>query len=75
LYTVVARFHHASRDLDEIERELKASGADEAAITRFTVVMTFEGQADKDAAKTARRVLDRIGATRIKITKRGPKAA
>jgi hypothetical protein len=72
LYTVVARFHHGSRDLDEIERKLEAAGATSAAITRFTVVMTFDEEESRDATKRARKILDRVGATRIKITKRGP---
>ena len=72
MYTVVARFHHGSRDLDEIERKLEAAGARDATITRYTVVLTFEDGSSKDAAKRARQILDRVGATRIKITKRGP---
>ena len=73
MYTVVARFHHSSRDLDEIGRKLEASGVNDAVITRFTVVMSFEYGSTTNAEKTARQVLDRIGATRIKITRRGPK--
>ena len=55
MYTVVARFHHGSRDLDEIERTLEAAGATSAAITRFTVVMTFEEEESRDATKRARK--------------------
>ena len=73
MYTVVVRFHHPSRDLDEIENDLKAAGADDALVTGYTVAMTLDAGSHKDAAKAARKILDRFGATRIKITKRGAK--
>jgi hypothetical protein len=70
MQTVVARFHHLTRDLEEIEDELHANGAPAAHITGFLVAMTFETGSHRDAAKEARRALDRIGATRIKVIKR-----
>jgi hypothetical protein len=71
--TVVARFHHTSRDLDEIERDMRTSGADDAVITGYTVAITFDADSHKEATKKARRALDAIGATRIKITKQSAK--
>lgn len=73
MHTVVARFHHLSRDLGEIEDDLVARGADDARITGFTVALTLDADSHEDAAEDARRLLDRIGATRIKITKHGAK--
>ena len=73
MYTVVVRFHHPNRDLDEIEDDLKGAGAEDAVVTGYTVGMSLDAGSHKDAAKTARRILDGVGATRIKITKRGAK--
>jgi len=73
LYTVVVRFHHQSRDLEEIEDELRAAGADDALVTAFSVALALDAGSQKEAAKAARRILDSFGATRIKITKRGAK--
>lgn len=70
MHTVVARFHHFSRDLEEIEDKLRASGAPDAHITGYLVAMTFDGESHKEAAHSARRALDGIGATRIKVIKR-----
>jgi len=71
--TVVARFHHLGRDLDELEDALVAAGARDARITGYTVVLTFDSDSHDEATEWARRALDRIGATKIKITKRGKK--
>jgi hypothetical protein len=71
--TVVARFHHVSRDLDELESEMLAHGAQEAQITGYVVAMTFDAESHAQAAKKAKRVLDGIGATRLKVVKRGAK--
>ena len=73
--TVVARFHHLSRDLDELESALASAGAQHARITGYTVVLNFDSDSHEQAAEEARKALDRIGATRIKITKRGLKHA
>lgn len=73
MQTVVARFHHESRDLAKLEEELQALGAEDAHITGYVVAMTFDAESHADAAKAARRALDRIGATRLKIIKRGQK--
>ena len=73
MYTVVARFHHSSRRLDEIENDLRETGADDALVTGFTVALTIDAGSHKEATTAARRMLDGIGATRIKITKRGAK--
>jgi hypothetical protein len=70
MQTVVARFHHWTRDLKEIEDELRTNGAPDAHITGYVVVMTFETDSHKEAAERARRILDRSGATRIKVIKR-----
>ncbi|MBV8258784.1 MAG: hypothetical protein JO073_13300 [Actinobacteria bacterium] len=70
MQTVVARFHHLSRDLEEIEDELRANGAPDAQITGYVVAMTFDTDSHKKAAADARRALDGMGATRIKIIKR-----
>jgi hypothetical protein len=71
MQTVVARFHHLSRDLEEIEDMLGASGAPDAHITGYLVAMTFDdAESHKEAAHAARRALDGIGATRIKVIKR-----
>jgi hypothetical protein len=67
--TVIARFHHLSRDLDQLESNLVGAGAEDAHITGYTVALTFPAGSQERAAEAARRVLDRIGATRIKITK------
>ncbi|HUJ56601.1 MAG TPA: hypothetical protein VLW49_11505 [Gaiellaceae bacterium] len=73
--TVVARFHHLSRDLDELEEALAAEGAEHARITGYTVVLNFDAGSYEEATEATRRALDRIGATKIKITKRGLKYA
>jgi hypothetical protein len=70
MQTVIARFHHPSRDLEEIEDELRANGAPDAHITGYLVGMTFETDSRKEAAEAARRVLDHSSATRIKVIKR-----
>lgn len=70
MQTVVARFHHLSRDLEEIEAELRANGAPDTHITGYVVAMTFDSESHKEAADAARRALDSIGATRIKVIKR-----
>jgi hypothetical protein len=75
MQTVVARFHHVSRDLSEIEAELRAHGAPDAHITGYVVAMTFDTESHKEAAADARRALDGIGATRIKVIKRESAAA
>jgi hypothetical protein len=75
VHTVVARFHHPSRDLAEVEAELVARGAHDAAITGYTVTMTLDAELHREAAKAAKRILDGIGATRIKVTKHGAKHA
>jgi hypothetical protein len=71
VYTVVVRFHHPNRDLDEIEDDLRAAGADDALVTGYTVAMSIDAGSHKEATKAARQILDGFGATRIKITKRG----
>ena len=73
MHTVVARFHHVSREPAEIENDLVTRGADDAHITGYTVAMTFDTESREEAATVARRLLDGIGATRIKITKHGAK--
>ena len=72
---VVVRFHHPSRDLDEIESTLVQAGAQDAAITGYTVVLTFNSGSPESAGEAARQMLDRIGATHIKVrrSKHGPK--
>jgi hypothetical protein len=70
MQTVIARFHHPSRDLEKIEDELRANGAPDAHITGYVVAITFETDSHKEAAKAARRALDRTSATRIKVIKR-----
>jgi hypothetical protein len=70
MQTVVARFHHLSRDLGELEDELRANGAPDAQITGYVVAMTFDSGSHKEAAEAGRRALDGIGATRIKVIKR-----
>jgi len=70
MQTVVARFHHLSRDLEEIEDKLRASGVPDTHITGYVVAMTFDSESHKEAAHAARRALDGIGATRIKVIKR-----
>jgi len=75
MQTVVARFHHLSREPAEIERGLVEHGAKAALITGYTVVLTLDADSHSAAAKRARQVLDDIGATRIKVTKRGAKHA
>jgi hypothetical protein len=70
MHTVVARFHHDSRDLSEIEKELVAQGAEEAVITRYTVAISINADSREEATAMAQQLLDGIGATRIKITKR-----
>ena len=46
-----------------------------AAWTPYTVAMTIEADSREDATKVAHKLLDGIGATRIKITKHGGKYA
>lgn len=70
MQTVVARFHHQSRDLSEIEQRLLAKGARDAAVTGYVVALTFDADSHPEAADEARRVLDAAGATGIKIIKR-----
>jgi hypothetical protein len=70
MQTVVARFHHASRDLEELEDGLRANGAPDAQITGYLVAMAFESESHKEAADAPRRALDGIGASRIKVIKR-----
>jgi hypothetical protein len=67
MHTVVARFHHVTRDSDEIEDTLRVNGAPDAHLTAYVVAMTFDTDSHKDAAKAAR---DRSGATCIKVVKR-----
>ncbi len=67
MHTVIARFHHLSRDLDLLESDLVRAGADDAQITGYTVALTFTDSAEESAVEAARRALDRIGATGIKI--------
>ena len=67
MHTVIARFHHHSRDLDLLESDLVRAGADDAQITGYTVALTFTAGAEESAVEAARRALDRIGATGIKI--------
>jgi hypothetical protein len=69
VHTVVARFHHVSREPAEIENDLVTRGADDARITGYTVAMTLDAESREEAATVARQLLDGIGATRIKITK------
>jgi hypothetical protein len=71
MHTVVARFHHDSRDLSEIENDLVAQGAEEAVITRYTVAMTIDADSREEATAMAQQFLDGIGATRTKITRHG----
>ena len=73
--TVVARFHHPSRDLAEIEQNLLAAGAEDALITSFTVVLTVEAASRDTADKLARQLLDKTGASKVKILKHRPKKA
>jgi hypothetical protein len=73
VHTVIARFHHLSRDLDRLESELVKAGAEDAQITGYTVALTFGGGSRERAADAARRVLDRVAATDIKIHR--PKGA
>ena len=68
--TVIARFHHHSRDLDDLESALVRAGADDAQITSYTVALTFRDGSEKSAVDSAHRVLDQSGATRIKIRRR-----
>jgi len=77
MHTVIARFHHVTRDPAKIEDTLRANGAPDAHVTGYVVAMTFETDSHKEAAEAARRVLDRSGATRIKVVKResGPAAS
>jgi hypothetical protein len=73
IHTVVARFHHRDRDLGEIERELVEAGAQDACVTGYTIAVTIASDSHADASETTRHLLDKIGATHIKITKRGKK--
>jgi hypothetical protein len=73
VHTVIAR-SHLSRDPDLLESDLARAGAEDAQITGYTVALTFGGDSRERATETARRLLDRIGATGIKIQrpKTGP---
>ena len=71
MHTVVARFHHLGRDLAALEADLVARGARDAQITGYTVAVTIDAETHKEAVDATRRILDRVGATRIKITKHG----
>ena len=73
MHTVVARFHHVSREPAAIENDLVTRGAGDAHITGYTVAMTLDADSRDEAATLARQLLDGIGATRIKITKHGAK--
>jgi hypothetical protein len=73
MQTVIARFHHVNRDLDELETEIVGHGANEAVITGYIVALTLDEASHHDASETAKKLLDGIGATRIKITKHGRK--
>lgn len=73
MHTVVARFHHVGRDPAEIENDLVTRGAGDARITGYTVAVTVDAASREEAAAVAQRLLDGIGATRIKITKHGAK--
>ena len=74
MHTVIARFHHLDRDLDDLESDLVRAGAEDAQITGYTVALTFGAESRERAGDAARRVLDRIGATGIRIhrPKQGP---
>jgi hypothetical protein len=67
VHTVIARFHHLDRDLDDLESDLVHAGAEDARITGYTVALTFGSDSRERASEAARRVLDRIGATGIRI--------
>jgi hypothetical protein len=67
VHTVIARFHHLNRNLDELEADLVGAGARDAQITGYTVALTFGGDSREQAGEVARGVLDRIGATGIRI--------
>jgi len=73
--TVIVRFHHPSRDLDQIENDIEDAGAGDALVTGYTAALSIDAASHKEAAKAARRILDTSGATRIRITKRGAKHA
>ena len=73
MQTVVARFHHLNRDLAEVEVDLVGHGAQDATITGYIVAMTLDTKSHREATAAAKRILDEIGATRIKITKHGAK--
>ena len=73
MHTVVARFHHSDRDLATIESGLVAAGAQDAHITGYTIAITIASDSHADASETTRHLLDKIGATHIKITKRTKK--
>jgi len=73
VHTVVARFHHPTRDLAEVEASLVAHGADGAVITGYIVAMTPDAKTHREATASAKQILDGIGANRIKITKHGTK--
>jgi hypothetical protein len=67
VHTVIARFHHLNRDLGDLESDLVQAGAKDAHITGLTVALTFGGESQEEASDAARRVLDRVGATGIRI--------
>ena len=68
--TVIARFHHHGRDLDDLESALVRAGADDAQITGYTVALTFRDGSEESAVASTHRLLDQIGATHIKIRRR-----
>ena len=74
MHTVIARFHHLNRDLGDLESDLVQAGAEDAHITGYTVALTFDAESRERASEAARRVLDRVGATGIRIhrPKKGP---
>ena len=75
MQTVIARFHRLKRDLAELEDDLVGHGASDAAITGYIIALTLDETSHHDASKAAKKLLDGIGATRIKITKHGRKPA
>jgi hypothetical protein len=68
--TVVARFHHPGRNLDQLESALLQAGVDDAHITGYTIAMTFRTGTEESSIDRAHRLLGQIGATHIKIRRR-----
>jgi hypothetical protein len=68
--TVIAHFHHSSRDLVHLECALVQAGAADAFITGYTVALTFPDGSEASAVEAAHRALDQIGATKIKLRRR-----